>query len=752
MLLQPEAERAGRLRVAPRGGARRQTGGWILPLAALAILGGWLALVFAVGAAPLAKAAAPARGKAAVAIVAKAAGDATVYRFYNSVTGVHFYTADETERAAIIAQWPQLVFEGPVYRAWTTAAAGTTPIYRFFNTKTGAHFYTADPAEKLRVEQTMQVFVYEGIVFYAYPSDAFDRQPVHRFYNNATQTHFFTTSDAEKAYIQSHWPQFIYEGIAYYALPLTGDAASLARRDAFRLLDQATFGPTPATVAQVLQSGSAAWVDAQLALPASGYPASEFWYVSLDENDNCKFSAPRKSDIYACARDQLSLFKLRRQFFVNALTAPDQLRQRVAWALSQILVISGMKDPDMETGYVQARYQQILAEEALGNFGSLLTRATLSPAMGHYLDMVDNAKANPQEMTEPNENYARELLQLFSIGLVELKRDGTPLTDAQGNPIPTYGQAEVKAFARALTGWTYPPYDGAQPKGGDDGRYYAKPMVAVQREHDTGSKPMLNGIVLPAGQTAEGDVQSTLANVFLHPNVAPFIGRQLIRHLVTGNPTPAYVDRVAAVFENNGAGVRGDMKAVVRAILLDPEARGFPDGNPSYGRFRDPALFVTAVLRALGAASDGIGLDEATKSMGQDVFYSPTVFNYFPAEFKIPGTSVIAPPMGIHNTNTVLARSNFVYGLLYDGGLQKDDEVADATGTALAIAPYAALAGDPRTLVAELNSRLFGGAMPAGVQSEIFNTLVAMDSADAEERARAALFLAATSFQYQVAR
>ncbi len=738
--LRNQAEDTGRTIAAATDGVARHAAGWMLPFCSFAIVAGWLLLVFAVGAAPV------------FGSMRKAAGDANVYRFYNQVTGVYFYTADEAERATVIARWPQLLYEGAVYRALAAATPGTTPIYRFYNTTTGAHFYTADPAERLRVLQTLPQFVDEGIVFYAYAGDAFDRLPIHRFYNTATRTHFFTASDAERDYVQRTYPQFAYEGIAYYALPLAGDPATQAKRDAFRLLDQGSFGPTPGDVARVMQIGPAAWVDAQLALPPSGYPDAEFSYVSLDENDSCKFSAARTSATYACARDQLTLFKLRRRFFQNALTAPDQLRQRVAWALSQIFVISGMKDPDMETAYVQARFHQMLAEEAFGNFGNLLKRATLSPAMGHYLDMVDNAKADPLEMTEPNENYARELLQLFSIGLVELKRDGTPLVDAQGNPVPTYGQPEVRSLARALTGWTYPVFDAPQPKGGDDERYYAKPMIPAPSQHDASAKRLFRGIELPAGQSAEADLQAALNNIFLHPNVGPFIARQLIRQFVTGNPSPEYVDRVAAAFDDNGTGIRGDMKAVVRALLLDPEARTTPEGDPRYGRFREPALFITAVLRTLGATSDGIGLDDEAKGMGQDVFYAPTVFNYFPAEFKIPGTSVIAPPMGIHNTNTVLARSNFVYGMLYEGGLSRDEEVSGSFGSALPLGPYIALAGNPPALLAEIDARLFGGAMPPGMKREIYNTVTALDAGDPEERARAALFLAATAFQFQTSR
>jgi uncharacterized protein (DUF1800 family) len=728
----------------------------IWPLAALALLGCWLALLsIAVQAAPQASAA------SAGAIARPAAGakadpvPVTVWRFYNRITGVHFYTADPAERELVLARYPNLLDEGAAYRALAPGAAESTPVYRFYNTQTGAHFYTADPVERTRILATYPQFADEGVRFHAFATDSVDRTPVHRFYNTRTQTHFYTASASERDYVLRTYPVFVYEGVAWYALPLSSQADVAAKREAFRLVDQATFGPTPADVSRVLQIGAAAWLEEQFAQPVSGYPDSEFWYVSLDESPNCKFSAARTSAIYACARDQLTLFKLRNRLFQNALTERDQLRQRVAWALSQIFVISAMKDPDLETGYVQARYQHMLAQEAFGNVQSLLTRVTLSPAMGHMLDLVDNAKANAREMTEPNENYARELLQLFSIGVHELKPDGTELTDAAGAPIETYGQPEVRAFARALTGWTYPEFDSTVvPRGSTDReRFYARPMVPKPSFHDLGDKKLLRGILLPAGQTPEADLAATLSNVFLHPNVGPFLGTQLIRHLVTGNPSPAYVARVTAAFENNGAGVRGDMKAMLRAILLDPEARTAPGaGDRVYGRFKEPALYVSGILRALGASSDGIGLDEHVKSMGQNVFYPPTVFNYYPSDYKVPGTSVIAPPMGIHNTNTVLARSNFVSRLLYDKGIEPSDEVAGATGTTLDIAPYAALSTDPRALVTLLDDRLFGGGMPANMRNEIYLAVQSIDPARSKERARTAIFLAATAFQYQVSR
>ena len=689
--------------------------------------------------------AAPARTKAVDLV--------EVYRFFNRWTGVHFYTASAAERAHILATWPQFADEGAVWRASRSADTGLVPVWRFFNRETGAHFYTTDNAERQRILVTWPQFADEGAAFYAYLDDAYDRRPVHRFYNSQTQTHFYTAEGSEKDHVLRTFPSFVYEGVAYYGIALPPGAAAQAKRDAFRLVDQATFGATVAEVDRAHAMGAAAWVDDQLAKAASGYPRNEFFYESLDESEGCKFSAARDTPIYRCAEDQLTLFKLRSRFFANAIAAPDQLRQRVAWALSQIFVVSGLKDPDMETAYVQARWHQMLADQAFGHFEGLLYAVTLSPAMGHYLDMVNNRKADPEEGTEPNENYARELLQLFSIGSIELKRDGTPLLDGESQPVLTYGQPEVKAFSRALTGWAYPPYPGTPPKSlkhDEMQRYYGAPMVALPEDHDGGAKRVLRGIELPAGQTPDADVRAAIRNVFLHPNVGPFIGRQLIRHLVTGAPSPAYVDRVAQVFDNDGTGMRGNLRAVVRAILLDPEARTADDGNARYGRFREPAQFVTAMLRGIGVSSDGIFLDDVTRSMGQDVFYPPSVFNYFPAEYRIPGTDIVAPPMGLHNTNTVLARSNFAYWMLWEGGIDRNEEIATSIGTRLLLQPWIALAADPRKLVAAIDERFFGGAMPVGVGSTIYDVLLRID--DAGERARTALFLATTSFQFQVSR
>jgi uncharacterized protein (DUF1800 family) len=711
---------------------------WRWPLGVVATFLLWVALVAIAGAATTSA--------------------APVFRFYNTQTQTHFYTISAAERDQVLARYAQFVFEGPVFYAFTQQQGDAQPVFRLFDAATGTHLYTNSADERDQVLATYPQFHDEGVAFYAPPAAGGDgRTELFRFYNNATQAHFYTTSVAERDHVISAFAQFVYEGVAFFVYPVPGAAGAppptvVPTSDAFRFLNQSSFGPTATSLARVAALGVPAFLEDQFAQPISGYPDSEFAYLSLDESPSCTFGAPNDTAAYACARDQLTLFKLRRRFFANALNQPDQLRQRVAWSLSQLLVISGMKDPDLETAYVQARYHQMLAEGAFDNFETLLTRVTLSPQMGHYLDMVDNAKADPEQGTEPNENFARELLQLFSIGLVELDTDGTPLLDANGQPIPTYGQAEIKSFARVFTGWTYPPYDAAQTPGPDDERYFGKPMVSAPEEHDTAAKVLLGGAPLPAGQTVAADLAAALHNVFMHPNVGPFIGAQLIRQLVTGNPSPAYVARVAAAFNDNGQGVRGDMKAVLRAILLDPEARGEVKADAGYGALKEPVLYMTSLLRALGAASDGIGFVDPSAAMGQDVFYSPSVFNYYPADYRIPGTSAIAPQFGIHNTNTVLARIDFAYDMVYGGGYERREDIADATGTAVDLTPFVALAASPAQLVQRVNDVLFGGGMTPGVQSEMLATVALLPADDPQARASAAVFLGATSFHFQVTR
>ncbi len=713
---------------------------WAAPMRCVTILLLWLTLVHLVGA----------------QTIAAPSGVSPVFRFYNQQTGTHFYTIVAAERDHVIATYPQFVYEGAVFAAFAQAAPGAQPVFRFFNATTGTHFYTNKTAERDYVLATWPQFAFEGPAYYAMPAAGADgRTALYRFFNTRTGAHFYTTSIAERDAVRSTMPQFADEGVAFFvyssdSLPVP--PVVVASSDAFRFLQQTSFGPTTTTLARVNAVGVQSFLEEQFRQAASGYPDATYNYLSLDESDSCSFGAPRQGAAYACAINQLTLFKLRNHFFANALAQPDQLRQRVAWSLSQFFVISAMKDPDMEAAYVQARYHNIFFDEAFGNFENLMLRVTLSPQMGHYLDMVDNAKANPGAGTEPNENFARELLQLFSIGVHEMKSDGTPLLDAANQPIPSYGQPEIKSFARVFTGWTYPPFDAPQPSGPDDRRYFAKPLVPVAADHDTAAKVLLTGVTLPAGLPGDSEVGLAIRNVFMHPNVGPFFAKHMIRQLVTGNPSTVYVGRVAAAFNNNGSGVRGDMKAVLRAVLLDPEARGDVKSDSTYGILKEPVLFITSVLRQLGARSDGAGLERAARAMGEDVFYSPTVFNYYPAEYRIPGTPLVAPQFGIHNTNTVLHRMNFIYDMIYNGGYGPDSDVPDAVGTEVDLAPFASVAANPARLVTMVNDRLFGGGMPLGMKAEIQNAVSQLPADDPDERARTAVFLASSSFQFQVSR
>ena len=277
-------------------------------------------------------------------------------------------------------------------------------------------------------------------------------------------------------------------------------------------------------------------------------------------------------------------------------------------------------------------------------------------------------------------------------------------------------------------------------------------MVPVASRHDTAAKTLLKGVVAPAGQSAQADLDVALANVFLHPNVGPFVAQHMIRQLVTSNPSPAYVARVAAAFDNDGGGVRGEMKAVLRAVLLDPEARGDAKTDPRYGLLREPVLFIVGLLRGLDGITDGNRLYEPAGAMGQDVFYAPSVFNYYPADYRIPGTTLTAPQFGIHNTNTVLHRANFVSEMIDDGGWSPDTELAGAVGTKIDLKPYRDAAASPAQLVTLLNARLFGGGMPLGLRDEVYKAVAALPANNRGDRARAALFLTLTSFQYQVQR
>ena len=486
---------------------------------------------------------------------------------------------------------------------------------------------------------------------------------------------------------------------------------------AVRFLEQSTFGPSPQLVAHVQQVGFQGFLNEQFAAPVSTLP----YDITTASNTT-----------------------VQNNFYVNALSGQNQLRQRVAFALGQIFVVSGVKitqDSTNPSTNGLATWQQMLEQDAFSNYSTLLRDVTLSPVMGHYLDMVNNDK--PSGANNPNENYAREVLQLFSIGLYQLNSDGSLQTDSSGNPIPTYDQDVIEGFAHLFTGWTYPTKPGATPQKHNP-QYYAGPMVIWESNHDTSAKELLNGVTTPAGQNSSQDLDAGLSNIFNHPNVGPFIGKQLILHLVKSNPSPAYVQRIAAVFADDGTGVRGNLQAVVQAILLDPEARAGDDGTPptlDAGRLREPALYITNVLRGFGAQSDGTRLVGYGSGMGQNILFPDTVFNYFHPEYQIPETTSVGPEFELLGPAFAITRANFVGDLTF----------SSIGGTSAGLDYWTALAADPNQLLDTLNQLFLHGQMSSDVHDSILTAVTAVPATQPDVRAKQALYLVLTAPQYQVA-
>jgi uncharacterized protein (DUF1800 family) len=438
---------------------------------------------------------------------------------------------------------------------------------------------------------------------------------------------------------------------------------AVTKAEAYRFLNQATMGATEAEAQRLIGLGDssnayARWIDGEIAKPASTLrPYVETAYTTLSAGTNfnlVQLNAPRVE-----------------KWFENALVGEDQLRQRVAFALSQIMVVSQV-GALQNLGFATADFYDMLVRNAFGNFRVLLEDVTLHPAMGVYLSMLGNQRAVAGTNLRPDENYARELMQLFTIGLVELNTDGTPRLDAANQPIPTYDQNTIEGFARVFTGWKWAcpstnpncTFNNVRPQLVPVAGYnQVLPMRLYPEQHEPGSKQLLNypGValangLLPAGQGGQQDLAAALDNIFNHPNVGPFISKQLIQKLVTSNPSPAYVRRVAERFNNDGTGRRGNLEAVVRAILLDTEARSAPSGANA-GKVKEPLLRLTQFWRAYGAraASGRYGVQAGnfpggvSTIFGQGPGQSPSVFNFFSPFYAPPGEiangNLVAPEL-----------------------------------------------------------------------------------------------------------
>jgi hypothetical protein len=486
-------------------------------------------------------------------------------------------------------------------------------------------------------------------------------------------------------------------------------SASAARR----FLEQAAFGPTPTDAAHLQAIGIPAWLNEQ-------------FNMGVISNFNGLGSQGGMST----------------KFLSNATNNPDQLRQRVSLALSNLLVTSINKVIWNDT---MIPYQQMLMADAFTNYRQILGDVTLSPAMGQYLDMANNAKANPTAGTVANENYAREVMQLFCIGDVLLNPDGTPQKDANGLFIPAYNQFTITEFARVFTGWTY----AYNPVNWGTFINPSAPMVAYPAMHDMGAKTLLNGYVSQANITPLQDLNNALDNMFNHPNTPPFISMQLIQHLVKSNPSPAYVKRVADVFTNNGQGVRGDMKAVIAAILTDTEARANDAGGndlTSDGHLQEPALFLPGIIRAFGGVmGTGNYFNMDMIGMGEDLYNSPSVFNFFAPSYLVPGTTLVGGEFQIDTSNNAINRANVVANLFsaYSNPVQiYGPTVVDLTA-------YVPLANTPTTLVNALDLTLTHGTMPQGMHDAVYNAILA-DNLGSLHRVQTGIFLILTSSYYSV--
>ncbi len=526
------------------------------------------------------------------------------------------------------------------------------------------------------------------------------------------------------------------DDVTIYVNPPAGANPSA---DLTRFLEQATWGPTSADLAHLQAKGIAAWLDEQFNMPASSYPT-----LPLQPTTVPVLCAA------TCQRDNYTMYPLQNRFFINAMYGPDQLRQRVAFALHELVVVSGntITQPSW-----MAPYLQIFDRNAFGSYRQILYEATLNPGMGVYLDMATN-----NSPTNPNENYAREIMQLFSVGLYMLNLDGTPQLDVVGEPIPSYDQSQVTGLAHLFTGWSLASNitSGGSCSAASPCPDYITPMPFNLARHDVGSKTIVSGIVVPAGQTGDQDLNQAIDALFYHPNVGPYLATHLIHNLVTSNPTPGYVQRVAETFDNNGVGQRGDMKAVIAAVLLDPEARGDVITTPEYGHLKNPVLLLTNLLRAFNAksaslstTSDGV-LNPQALSMSMDVFRPPTVFSYYPAEFEIPGWSpLLGPEFGIFSATEALKRANVINTLVFS----TIPVSANApNGTALDFSSWLPLASNPTQLVSQLNNSLMHGSMSASMQTSIVNAVNAVAVTNPLLRVQQAVYLVATSSQYQVER
>ena len=545
--------------------------------------------------------------------------------------------------------------------------------------------------------------------------------------------------------------------------------------DRIRFLEQATFGPTQALDSRIRRIGLRTWLAEQFEIP---YPSSTNPYpdLQLKNSDStvpppsgCGAQNTPDPTTYAiCIRDFYSMYPIQTWFYREALYGEPQLRHRVNWALDELWVISGANGDTQQASHMIA-YHQAINRNVFGNWRSLMYDVTLNPGMGNYLDMIRSTRTNP------NENYPREVLQLFNIGLFMLNQDGTMQLDGQGNPIPTYDQNVINNFTRVFTGWRDCRASGptaACPNITLGAVDYKDPMELITGNHDLTAKTLLTypgstttNIAACTGCTAaqittyaNNSLNQALDNIYNHPNVAPFVSKYLIQQLVTSDPTPAYVGRVSAVFNANRTSPT-QLKEVVTAILLDPEARGDVKTDSRYGKLREPVQLMTNLFRQVGVTSaDGLSQSDGDvnrfpNGLSQGAFTSPTVFNFYPPSYIVPGTTLLGPEFAIFTTGTSIGRANFGNSTVF--GQINVSLPNTPNGTRVNFTELQALAAADTTsnqLLDVLDQRMMHGTMSAQMRSTVMTGTNAVASTDPLGRARAAVYLVVTSSQYQVQR
>ncbi|MEJ6593212.1 MAG: DUF1800 domain-containing protein [SAR86 cluster bacterium] len=496
-----------------------------------------------------------------------------------------------------------------------------------------------------------------------------------------------------------------------------------------RFLRQATFGPTQANLTRLQQLGYSAWIDEQLRRS----PSLQLTYMD---------TLPTPDDIYVAQSNRMEAW------LQNAITANDQLRQRVAFALSEIMVVS---ESSMLINFANgmAHYYDLLSRSAFGNYRDLLEGVTLHPTMGIYLSVLGNEKPNAALNIRPDENYARESMQLFSIGLVELSLDGSQRLDAFGLPIPTYNQQVIEGFAHVYTGWTFAEsIDFHTPS-----YRFRQPMQAFPAFHDTDVKTLFPDVVLPANQSAKEDLDGALDAIFEHPNVGPFISLRLIQRLVSANPSSAYIERVATVFNSDSMGVRGNLGAVVKAILLDPEARSDIPTATS-GKLVEPILRLTGLWRAYGARSQDqrYVFPRPEKHFAQAPLRSPSVFNFFSPDYSPSGEigdlGLVSPELQIANETTVVTTNNFLATAIF----LWNSEIQDLAPSTIYIDIQSdlAFASDAEDLVDRVAERLLGGVISSAARDQAITMVNAIAENESAFRVSEAIHAIATSLDYAI--